>query len=285
VAARRVLDRYDAAGGGLLAGGLAYAALFAMVPGVLLTAGIAGALVQDPTSRAELVRTIARVMPPLRGFIDVVMSDASTASAPVSIVGLVALAWGASRFVVAFQEAIARVMGADRKRGLVVANLGAFGAVLLMVAVLFVGTAVAGLLAFLEAGVAVGAVAVLGDALHIVLGLAPSIAAVVAVALVYRFVPETAPRWSALGPPALVIGLTIALLAQAFVFLAPRLIGSAALLGTIATVFAALAWLGLTFQALLLGAAWVRDRGDRLVPAGAGPIEQAVPHGRPDARR
>ena len=58
-----------------------------------------------------------------------------------------------------------------------------------------------------------------------------------------------------------------------FAFLAPRLIGAAALLGTLATVFAALAWLALSFQALLLGAAWVRDRAERYAPPGATPIE------------
>ena len=58
-------------------------------------------------------------------------------------------------------------------------------------------------------------------------------------------------------------------IARVFALLAPRLIGSAALLGSLVTAFAALAWLSLSFQALLLGAAWVRDRGDRERPPGA----------------
>jgi uncharacterized BrkB/YihY/UPF0761 family membrane protein len=62
-------------------------------------------------------------------------------------------------------------------------------------------------------------------------------------------------------------------LARVFVFVAPRLIGAAALLGTLATAFAALAWLALSFQAVLLGAAWVRDRADRVLPAGASAVD------------
>ena len=42
-----VLNRYDNAGGALLAGGLAYSALFALVPLALLTAGLTGLLVSD----------------------------------------------------------------------------------------------------------------------------------------------------------------------------------------------------------------------------------------------
>jgi uncharacterized BrkB/YihY/UPF0761 family membrane protein len=50
------------------------------------------------------------------------------------------------------------------------------------------------------------------------------------------------------------------------VFIAPRLIGAAAVLGTVAAVFATLAWLGLSFQALLLGAAWVAEREPQASP-------------------
>jgi uncharacterized BrkB/YihY/UPF0761 family membrane protein len=46
------------------------------------------------------------------------------------------------------------------------------------------------------------------------------------------------------------------------VFLAPRLVGAAALAGSLATAFIALAWLSFTFQAVLYGASWVRVRED-----------------------
>ena len=59
--------------------------------------------------------------------------------------------------------------------------------------------------------------------------------------------------------------MIIIVLSQIFTFLVPRLVGVAALAGSLASAFIALAWLSFTFQALLYGAAWVRvrDRNER----------------------
>ena len=73
--------------------------------------------------------------------------------------------------------------------------------------------------------------------------------------------------------PGLAIGLVLSGLARVFIYVAPRLIGAAAFLGTLATVFAALAWLGLSFQAILFGAAWVRERATSVTPSGARSLE------------
>ena len=67
-------------------------------------------------------------------------------------------------------------------------------------------------------------------------------------------------------------------LTQVFTFLVPRLVGVAALAGSLASAFIALAWLSFTFQALLYGAAWVRVREDeRIRPASAGLGGAAAP--------
>jgi membrane protein len=268
-AARRVLDRYGAAGGGLLAGGLAYAALFAIVPGVLLLAGVAGLVVADPGERSRLVAVIVGVLPPLRDLIQVVLDEAARDAAPVSLLGAVALIWGTSRFAVAFDDAIARVMGGSRSRGVLARNLGALGAVALMIGAILLSTVLSGVLAFLEAGEAVGVFPVVGVVVSLGLGLLPVVATIGATILVYRIVPTPSPPWRAVVTPGLVVGIALTIVARAFAFLAPRLLGAAALLGTLATAFAALAWLALSFQAVLLGAAWVRDRADRARPPGA----------------
>jgi uncharacterized BrkB/YihY/UPF0761 family membrane protein len=240
-------------------------------------AGVAGLLIQDPDARSQAVATIIGVLPPLRGLVDVVLAEASRDAGPVSIVGLVALVWGASRFVVAFQDAIARIMGGPRRRGLLLTNLAAFGAVGLMIAAIFVGTLLNGVLAFLEAGQTVGAIAVIGAAVGLGLAVAPIVGSIVATALVYRLVPTPAPSWRSLALPSTVVGIVLAVLGRIFVFLAPRLIGAAALIGTLATAFAALAWLALSFQALLLGAAWVRERADVIdAPAGVTSAPRAL---------
>ena len=62
--------------------------------------------------------------------------------------------------------------------------------------------------------------------------------------------------------PAVIVGVAFVVLTQVFTFLVPRLVGVAALAGSIASAFVALAWLSFSFQALLYGAAWVRVRED-----------------------
>jgi membrane protein len=230
------------------------------VPAVLLVAGVAGVFITDPATRASVVDTVSGVFPPLRELATSVLDEASRESAPVSILGLVTLLWGASRFAVAFQDAIARVTGGTRRRSFLRSNAGAFGAVLLLVLAILASTILAGLSAFLDAGQSIGIVAVLDRGVGLALGILPILAAIVAVAVVYRFVPVFRPGWRSVLVPAVVVGLVLTGLARVFVFISPRLIGAAALLGTLASVFAALAWLSLSFQALLIGAAWMAER-------------------------
>ena len=69
--------------------------------------------------------------------------------------------------------------------------------------------------------------------------------------------PST-PRWRSILPPAVLVGIAITLLTQLFTALVPFLVGAAAIAGSLASAFVALAWLSFSFQALLYGAAWVR---------------------------
>jgi uncharacterized BrkB/YihY/UPF0761 family membrane protein len=82
--------------------------------------------------------------------------------------------------------------------------------------------------------------------------------AVLVVAVAYRVLPPRPPSWRTIVFPAVVVGVAITLLTQAFGLLSPVLVRSAALVGSLAAAFIALAWLSFTFQALLLGASWVR---------------------------
>lgn len=272
-AARRILDRYGASGGGLLAGGLAYAALFAIVPAVILVAGVVGLVYADPAARADIVEVLVGVLPPMRELIETVLAEAAASAGAVSIIGAIVLVWGTSRFFVAFEGAMARVMGGDQPRGVVRTNLVSLAAVLLMIVAIPASAALSGVVAVLEAGEALGIIRLAGAALSIVLGVLPMVATVAATILVYRAVPRPTPAWRSAIPPGIAVGLALTLVARLFAFLAPRLIGAAALIGTLTAVFAALAWLSLSFQAILLGAAWVRDRGDRLTPSGARRLE------------
>ena len=287
---RAVLRRYGDSGGGLLADGLAFAALFAIVPGVLLTITIVGLVTGDPARRADAITAVAVVLPPLRDLMQAVLDQANQSAGALGIVGLATLAWGASRFVVSFANALDRVMARPRHRSLLERNAIALLAVVVLPLAIVVAAALAGLVSFIDAAESAGVMAVVGTAAHVALSLLPQLAIVGAVALIYRVVPLPAPRWRALALPAIAAGLALVVLAQAFAFLAPRLIGAAALLGTLAAVFAALAWLGLSFQAVLIGAAWVGVRDDAAnarttgAPGGGPPPDVAGPtNGAPGA--
>ncbi len=273
----RVVARYDAAGGGLLAGGLAYAALFALVPAVVLMAVISGAFIADPTTRGAVIGTIAAVLPPVREVATAVADEVTRNAAPGSILGVIALVWGASRFAVAFQDAMGRVMGGLRRRGLLRSNLEGLFAVLLLVSAILGSTVLAGLTAFLDLGRGLPDLALVNRALGLAFGILPVLIAIAAVIAVYRIVPIPRPRWRSVALPAAVIGIVLDVLLRLFVFVAPRLIGAAALLGTLASVFAALAWLSLSFQALLLGAAWTAEREADRGAAAAGDVAGPTP--------
>jgi uncharacterized BrkB/YihY/UPF0761 family membrane protein len=91
-----------------------------------------------------------------------------------------------------------------------------------------------------------------------------------AVMAMYRTLPPTAPRWRSALIPAIAVGVAIVILSQIFVALVPRLVGVAALAGSLASAFIALAWLSFTFQAVLYGAAWVRVRDEYADKAASG---------------
>jgi len=71
--------------------------------------------------------------------------------------------------------------------------------------------------------------------------------------------------------PALVSGLVLTGLTELLVYLTPLLTGALSLFGGVAAVFAALAWLRLAFEVVLVGASWTRlrldDAGGRARPA------------------
>lgn len=204
------------------------------------------------------------MLPPLHDLVQAILDEAGRDAGALGIIGAATLIWGASRFVLTFSDTVARAMGHRSRRGAFARNGAAVVVVLLLPFAIVAGASLAGLLSFLDLAQQEGLVGLIGGAARFVLGFAPAFATILVVGLVYRIVPTPMAPWRAVRLPAVVVGIALTALLQAFVFLAPRLIGTAALLGTIATVFAALAWLSLSFQVILLGAAWVGDReGDR----------------------
>ncbi len=267
---RLVFDAYGRIGGGTLADGLAYNALFALLPALLLVVAVVGFLVNDPGRQAQIVDTIAAQLPPLRDLLVRTLSAIADGAAEVSIVGVITLIWGASRFARALDASFGRVFNRTPERGLLKRSLmGVVSVVVLLLAVV-VALGLASVASFVVTDL--GSPAFLPDLgrLGIINPLVTALVTSAGVATVYRFMPAHHPGWRAVRVPAVVVGIAAALFTQAFAFIAPRLIGIAALYGAIAVVFAVLAWLSILAQLLLLGLIWVRYREEGWPERGTG---------------
>jgi YihY family inner membrane protein len=275
----RVFDVYGRAPGGLLANGLAFTALFAIAPIALVTLGIAGIIVDDPVVQEQIGDALASVFPPAKDLIDSVLAQLTQGAAATSIIGVIGLLWTVSQFYVTLDIAFSRIYSDQPRRDMVVRTARGFAWVAGLVGLVVALIVIASLTTAAEALIPASSTAftVVG---RIVTSPPTVILAVIAVVLViYVVLPPDAPHWRLALVPAAAAGLAIYVLAQLFLFAAPRLVGAAALAGALATAFIALAWLSFTFQALLLGASWVRVRMDeeRARSALAGPAAPAEP--------
>jgi membrane protein len=278
---RATLAVFDAAGGGLVAGGLAYAALVALLPGLLLALSGVGLVVHDTATRDRLVATIGDAVPPLASLARLALEQVSTGAVPTGILALLVLLWGSSRFYAALDNAFARIFNeAPRRNGIERSIRG------LLVTVLFValplGALVVGSVVSWVLDLAPGAVNVSGvgrAAWRVVLPLVSIVLYVAVTALVYRFVPAGGVPAAAFRRPAIVAGLALGVFTQVFTFVAPRLVGVATLYGTFVAAFALLAWLSIAFNVLLLGGAWARVRARALGDAAVRGADPSGPAG------
>ena len=264
VVIRSVLDVYGRAPGGLLANGLAFTALFSVVPIALVTLGVAGLLVKDPAVQEQLATALGSIVPPLRELIDEALVAMSQGAAVSSIIGVAGLIWTVSQFYVTLDVAFSRIFTDRPERDALLRTARGFvwvvGLVGVVIALIVAGSLAAAAEALLPTTST--ALTAFGRVVS-----SPPVVVLITIALVlavYIVLPPRAPAIRAALPPAIGAGLAIFALAQVFLFAAPRIVGVAALTGPLATAFIALAWLSFSFQALLYGAAWVRVRDDEM---------------------
>jgi len=252
---RFILDVYGAAGGGILAAGLAYGAIFTLIPAALLVVGVGGFFVADAGVRGQVLAEIAARVPPLEPFLSLAVDEVAAGAAGFSIVGFVGLLWASSQFYGQLDGAFALVFRTQRNHGLVsrtLRGLVSVGAVVVLFVSLLTVTVASAYAPAQVVDRTSAAVRIGGPALGIAF-----IAAVITI--VYRFVPAEHVSWRAAIPPSIVVAILEGALTGVFVVVEPYL-ASPKIFGPFFAVFAGLAWLSWTFQVLLLGAAWVRER-------------------------
>ena len=255
-----IFDRYNGAGGGLLANGLAFATLFAAVPTVLLALGLTGFLIDDPTYQARLLEVLSDAFPPLEPLFDELLNAVTSGSGITSLVGVLGLIWAISQFYATLDFAMARLFPGVVERDIVRRTLRGFGVVGILLVVVLGLILLGWVTSVLDTLIpeAFPRASVIRGILTSPLAFLGVTVAVLAIA--YRVLPPRRPSIGDVAVPAIVAGIAVSLLTQVFTFLAPRLVGATAFVGSLAAAFVALAWLSFSFQAILLGAAWVAIR-------------------------
>jgi membrane protein len=256
--ARRVIDRYNAAGGGLLAAGIAYNTLFAILPVAIFGGAILGFFVTDPASLARVRDALTDWAPPLSSVVDEILSGLAAASPSLSVIGFVGMIWGSTRLFASLEAGIEAMYSEAPRRGIVLRTARRVASVFIVAGIIvavFLATSVASFVSELSVGDGgIGAVFL------VLLFALPIVFSSLALVVVYELVPPVRPnRWAVLRP-AMTIGVGLVILTRLFAVLAPRAFGANFVYGTLGAIFVALAWLGLTYSMVLIGAAWVRER-------------------------
>lgn len=257
-----VLDVYDRAGGGLVAAGLAYTSLLALLPGLLLVLSIIGYLIRDPADQQRIVDFIGTALPPLKDLAAAAFEQVSRSAVPSGVIAVIGLLWGSSRFYANLDTAFSHIFsGAPRRNPVLQTIRGLLLTGILVVApvILVIAGSVVGWLGDLapDGGHVSQTVALTMDIASPIVTVAVFVLVVVAC---YRLVPSERVGWRPLGLPAAVVGVVLAVFTQLYALLSQWLVGLAALYGTLVAAFALLAWLSIGYNVLLVGAAWTRVR-------------------------
>jgi YihY family inner membrane protein len=259
VRARAVLDRFNAGGGGLLAAGIAYNTLFALIPLLLFAGGLIGFAAGDTGSLDSLRDTLTDWVPPLSGVVDELLGSLASSSPSLSIIGFIGLAWGSTRLFASLETGIEAMFADVPRRGLVSRTIRRVLSIAVIAAVVSVAI-VANSVASIVSEIMVGGGDVTAYLASLVVLALPVVFTAIALASIYRLLPPIGPGVDAYRRPTLVIALALTLLTRLFALFAPRILGANFVYGTLGAIFVALAWLGLTYSLILVGAAWVRER-------------------------
>lgn len=251
---------YRNTGGGLIVGGLAYAALFAIIPTFALVAAGIYLLVDDPQVRQDAIALINDAFPAFEDITEPAVRNAGTFAAAGSVIALIGFAWGASGLYLNLTRAMERFFPGERISGVLARVLGVLLVVLVIVGVLaavFVSGVVTVVAQALELD-AEGLLTAVGAALTLIL-------ATLLVYGIYRVMPANPPTAHAARLPAILVGVAIALMTLFYSIISPWLVSGFQMFGVMASVFVALIWLRVVFLAMIYGAAMARYRDYVLV--------------------
>jgi membrane protein len=261
----RTLARYGSQGGAVLAGGIAYSALFSLFAALTISFTVfAAAAGRDSRLREAVVQTVDGWLPGAiadRGAKGLVSADRLVDSSLVSATGAVAavvLAFAAVSFVSALRTSIRAMFGLrDAPDNALASKARAFAGLGLLALAVLVSSAVS--IAASAASGWLGRTLGLGEAAGTAAGVLASAASLAidagAVAVLFRWVAAARPPrrdlvWGALGAAAVM---------SAVRHVGTRVVAHStanALLASVATLATLLVWVNLMARIVLYAAAW-----------------------------
>ena len=261
---------YRDAGGALIASGLSYAALFALIPTLALVVAGVVFLVDDPELRADALEFVRSAVPALEDVARPAIDGAVRSAAIGSVIALVGFAWAASGLYLNLTRAMERFFPGERVSGALARVAGVILVVLVIVGVL-------------AAVVVAGALSVVAQALGVdaewLLALVSSVLTVALAAGItfgiYRVLPASPPSAVSARMPALLVGTAIGLMTLFYGLISPWLVSGFEMFGVMASVFVALVWLRVVFMAMIYGAAFARYRDASPTSRQPGTVELA----------
>ena len=246
---------YRSTGGGLIVGGLSYAALFAIIPTLILVIAGVFLLVDDPRFRQDVIDFLSEAFPAFSGFTDTAVESAHELAAFGGIVALIGFFWGASGLYLNLTRAMERFFPGERVSGVIARVLG-----VLLVFLIIIGV----LAAVILAGVATAVARFLGLDSEWLLALGSALGTFAVSTLIvygiYRVIPSNPPAAVSARLPAALVGAAIALMTLLYGLLSPWLVSGFQAFGVMASVFMTLIWLRVVFLAMVYGAAQTRYR-------------------------
>ncbi len=252
-----LMDRYGAAGGGVTAAGLAYSVLVAILPTLLILVSILGFMVSDPAERDRILAMLAAQVPPLEELIGEMLKQISAGAWTFSLIGLIGLIWGASRVYAALDTSVALFFPREPRRDIVRQTIESLACVVFFLGSVLGAVALLIWVADLSIVPTANADAVLRRLVAVLLLTGWLVSALW---LSYWYIPARHITARDALVPAIAAGVAVSFLTQIFAIIAPIFFKSLRIYGTFFALFAALIWLSLCTQVVLLGVSWVARR-------------------------
>jgi membrane protein len=235
---------------------IAYATLLSLFPMLLALLALVGNIIADPTTQAGLIAGVASVFPGADDLIQQTVASVIKNRGSATLFATLTLLWSASGVFSAMNRNLNAVWKVPKERGLIESSVLAVFMVVVVALVFLVSLVLSTVLGFARQFTLpfVGLAPLSAPGVYPLLALAlPALTTVGLFTLIYRFIPNTAVKWSFAVPGGITAGLLFELGKQLFAFYLSSFAHFDAVYGSIGAVIALLTWAYYSSGILLFG--------------------------------